>query len=480
MTSKICVVLHTLRAAMPWNLVFSRRRRATQKKNENLKENAMDQDESTKVVKEHSEFEEGKKENAMNQDEGAKVVKGHSEFEEGQRFYWLDDYTKAEQLLQEAVSIQEKEFGTYNRRLLPTKYWLGRTLYAQGKFDAAEAVFRQVVDGRKSPLMPIKDHLDALGAEIWLGYSFYAQSKSGEEEKHVRRQSKSVRPPTVSVQSLAGYSLGEEAVRRIVADDGNSHDLGHGKFFRQLLIDDDESVRSLSFCEEPGIVPHIEFGAKHGCSNCQDVLQSLQYFRDIHFKQGTLLNLSLRAPLFHRDSILVAASYAEFSESSSDVVRKNLTYFIMPSLSKYIAVNALRYRTNSTLKVLSSTLASRHQLTSIGSLLRPANKWLQDCTKKHPHCAVPDPTFIPRRLVSVGHRQSDPFLTEDQPVHCKYAALSYCWGSTEDTLMTKRHNLLQHFETIDTMALPKVIFLCHHFPLHSIRLTLTETFSLDY
>jgi hypothetical protein len=374
---------------------------------------------------------------------------------------------------------------------LTNKYWLGRTLYAQGKFDAAEDVFRQVVNQRKMLSVPIEDHLDTLDTRLWLGCTLYAQNKIGEEEELFWQQTKLVRFLSLPLQSRADYPKWKEDVRRITSyaevlqnlDNGGLQKVGDAdckkmnwedeglrlwalrqlpeylfdllrekNSFRDLLIDLDGYIESCPFWKGSATVRHIESAAKHGCSDCQVVLQILQCFGDIYFKrEGALLHLSRRAPLFHDDNIWINVSYV-------DLVRKTSTYLVQPSLGTYMSVNPSRYLPNTNLKVPSSIVASSHQFTSFGSLLRPANEWLHYCTKYHSHCAVPEPTFVPRRLVFVGHRQSHPFLTEDRPLNRQYAALSYCWGSTKNTLVTKRHNLRQHFETIDMMTLPKVIF----------------------
>lgn len=65
--------------------------------------------------------------------------------------------------------------------------------------------------------------------------------------------------------------------------------------------------------------------------------------------------------------------------------------------------------------------------------------------------------FMPRRVIHVGDANTQPFLTENYPDCSPYVALSYCWGPTKDTLVTKQHNLYQHLEAINFEKLPKVL-----------------------
>ena len=459
---------------MPRPSVLSRRGRKTQKKEEVLEMDTVRQDEDTPLIK------------------------GNIELEKGLSYYWLGNYIVAEKWLRLAVKAQEENSSAYFMRSLMSKYWLGRTLYAQGKFNAAENSFRQVLKGNGTQLKHTEDYPDILDTELWLGSTLYVQNKSVKEQELFLQQTELMRFPALPLQSKAEYPSWKQDVRKIIVDARislNFEDSGSSKAdnaerrkidwndegsrlwtLRQLpkylfdLLHDkkpfwkvwtklDRYMSTCPYWEGPVTVQNIESASNHGCSDCKAVLQALQSFGVIYSnRKEASSHLSIQAPLFHGDYI------------SIDVlgVMKTTTYLVQPSLGTYISVNFIRFLPNTDLKVSLSIVASSHKFTSFGSLLRPANKWLQYCTKTHPHCAIPDPTFIPRRVMFVGRRGSNPFLTEDQPIHCQYAALSYCWGSTKDTLMTKRHNLRQHFEKIDLIELPKVFFPIRQFYLHSV------------
>ncbi|MCJ1357631.1 MAG: hypothetical protein MMC33_007627 [Icmadophila ericetorum] len=69
-----------------------------------------------------------------------------------------------------------------------------------------------------------------------------------------------------------------------------------------------------------------------------------------------------------------------------------------------------------------------------------------------------DPVFKPRRLVDVGlDRTREPVLLE--PIeHCRYAALSYCWGKDlVDVLTTRKQNLDSNLKAIPLSSMPRTI-----------------------
>jgi hypothetical protein len=92
-----------------------------------------------------------------------------------------------------------------------------------------------------------------------------------------------------------------------------------------------------------------------------------------------------------------------------------------------------------------------------------AVKWLSHCAENDKYCKVPDPTYMPRRLLNVGawngagDGSREPFLSEPKrPV--EYAALSYCWGmDVEDVLKTTKDNLQSLYETVPLSSLPATI-----------------------
>src|SRR5438034_9239993 len=93
-----------------------------------------------------------------------------------------------------------------------------------------------------------------------------------------------------------------------------------------------------------------------------------------------------------------------------------------------------------------------------------ALEWLQQCVKCHRMCNVPDPDFVPRRVVDVVDDSTEPHLIDGETdFHLvpfldsfRYAALSYCWGPGKGTFTTTRMNLEQNKHHIALSALPLV------------------------
>ncbi|KAH7071848.1 heterokaryon incompatibility protein-domain-containing protein, partial [Paraphoma chrysanthemicola] len=90
-------------------------------------------------------------------------------------------------------------------------------------------------------------------------------------------------------------------------------------------------------------------------------------------------------------------------------------------------------------------------------LLEECSNWLKTCVSNHSLCTVPSTGFLPRRLICVGDVGCTPYLTESPAIDCTYAALSYCWGTSKDTLVTTRINIHKHYEAIQLAAMPKTI-----------------------
>jgi len=91
-----------------------------------------------------------------------------------------------------------------------------------------------------------------------------------------------------------------------------------------------------------------------------------------------------------------------------------------------------------------------------------AASWLEECVERHAGCSKTNSMFAPRRVICVGDSNRNLHLTDKMPTGGLYAALSYCWGPTTGTLVTKRENIESHFKGISFDALPKV---CYYRPL---------------
>jgi hypothetical protein len=94
--------------------------------------------------------------------------------------------------------------------------------------------------------------------------------------------------------------------------------------------------------------------------------------------------------------------------------------------------------------------------TSPHFYLSLASIWLKHCVESHPGCTIPDSTFVPNRLIDVGQEGTDPFLKDTNLESVHYAALSYCWGATQNTLTTTRENIADHRLRISFDSLPQV------------------------
>ncbi|KAF4452206.1 hypothetical protein F53441_4946 [Fusarium austroafricanum] len=74
--------------------------------------------------------------------------------------------------------------------------------------------------------------------------------------------------------------------------------------------------------------------------------------------------------------------------------------------------------------------------------LKLASKWIKGCLKSHPMCKAfqpQKPEWRPTRLVYVGSESQQPklVLSDNGSASAPYIALSYCWGSGSNTMLTK-------------------------------------------
>lgn len=87
-----------------------------------------------------------------------------------------------------------------------------------------------------------------------------------------------------------------------------------------------------------------------------------------------------------------------------------------------------------------------------------AAEWLKECIEGHPSCTTPNPQFMPSRLIDVGLEGSEPFLVDSNLEPAPYVALSYCWGTVENSLTTTRENIAEHRRCISLSLFPQVCF----------------------
>lgn len=88
--------------------------------------------------------------------------------------------------------------------------------------------------------------------------------------------------------------------------------------------------------------------------------------------------------------------------------------------------------------------------------LQIAASWLKNCIENHPGCTIANQNFMPTRLINVGNNALDPFLVEGKLEPAPYVALSYCWGTVANTLVTTRENIGNHRRRIPFSSLPQV------------------------
>jgi hypothetical protein len=97
--------------------------------------------------------------------------------------------------------------------------------------------------------------------------------------------------------------------------------------------------------------------------------------------------------------------------------------------------------------------------TSSEAAISRVSSWVADCLTRHDGCRLPNPNFVPRRLVNVSSWNDDtePFLFEPK-VPCAYVALSYCWGvDISEVPATTNARLKPYGSAIQFSSLPEII-----------------------
>jgi Heterokaryon incompatibility protein (HET) len=87
-----------------------------------------------------------------------------------------------------------------------------------------------------------------------------------------------------------------------------------------------------------------------------------------------------------------------------------------------------------------------------------AKRWIENCHRNHKSCRPPEvsPSFLPTRLVYVGHNNSlelKLYITSPAEAGSRYLALSHCWGRKKITVLTSK-NLSQWCKKMEYDALP--------------------------
>jgi len=88
-----------------------------------------------------------------------------------------------------------------------------------------------------------------------------------------------------------------------------------------------------------------------------------------------------------------------------------------------------------------------------------ARRWLRGCLSSHPLCGTISPSPLPTRLIDIGNGispQNPRLFIPAVGASGRYTALSYCWGTTQNNILTKA-NLKDKTEKIPLFDLPKTI-----------------------
>jgi hypothetical protein len=89
-----------------------------------------------------------------------------------------------------------------------------------------------------------------------------------------------------------------------------------------------------------------------------------------------------------------------------------------------------------------------------------ARQWLHECLASHHLCVSRSAQALPTRLIDIGDGISpqDPVLfIPTAGTNGRYAALSYCWGTAQNNILTKE-NLRDKMQSIRLFDLPKTIY----------------------
>jgi hypothetical protein len=88
-----------------------------------------------------------------------------------------------------------------------------------------------------------------------------------------------------------------------------------------------------------------------------------------------------------------------------------------------------------------------------------AKRWIRGCLSSHPLCGTISASPLPTRLIDIGNGtlpQPPRLCIPPTGASGRYAALSYCWGTTQNNILTKA-NLKDKTEKIPLSDLPKTI-----------------------
>lgn len=82
--------------------------------------------------------------------------------------------------------------------------------------------------------------------------------------------------------------------------------------------------------------------------------------------------------------------------------------------------------------------------------------WIRECVESHKECALTEQKFIPTRLIQLNATDSHNTRLASPATPVRYAALSYCWGSSAQSKTTKA-NVSARRTHLDTSLLPQTL-----------------------
>ncbi|KAF2669737.1 HET-domain-containing protein [Microthyrium microscopicum] len=210
--------------------------------------------------------------------------------------------------------------------------------------------------------------------------------------------------------------------------------------------------------------------SQNGCGLCKLITPALPF----RSRLNGLDTLFLRFYPYY-DAVVVVASTRQFLQESC-----HLDLLCGPDGTKWLLdPNEDReYFTGIFLKVscglgnetvvLKSRL-SKHRKTSSNAgsneCLTLASRWLEECVQAHSQVCDTSKGFVPNRLIDVGQGAAHDIVKlvslqktghQDPSLSIKYAALSYCWGTTP-FLTTTSLNVNDMYDSISISQLPATI-----------------------
>jgi hypothetical protein len=85
---------------------------------------------------------------------------------------------------------------------------------------------------------------------------------------------------------------------------------------------------------------------------------------------------------------------------------------------------------------------------------------MDECLDKHKQCPGREEPLLPARIIDIGSHDDNSMIAlciTKVNDHAHYAALSYCWGVSQQVTSTTSTNLLDRVRGIEFQILPKTV-----------------------